>query len=600
MFIENFSKFVKYYGAGRKLKLFGLFLLSIVAGILEFMGIAFIYPFILLLITPEKIIHTKYYITFAHFLHINNVLLNTFILGFLIFFMFVLKNMFMIFSLYLQNKFINNWKLDINKKFMKYYLYSSYKNSLKDSPSKKIYNVMSLTTRVLEGFIFRGITLSTNTTIISIILVLLLIKFPIAAFITTIFVIFSMMLQGKYFKKKISAISEKLYEFSIINNNRIIENINNLKELKILSAENYFYDKYVSSQKELDELMFKNNFYNSVPPYIVEMLIILALFILAGIISLQNIQNTSGIIASYAIIAAAIFRIAPALNRIQTAINSMNANREFTKEMIKEYEKMDISIEPPMEFGIEFNDALSLENICFEYETNKPVIKNLNLTINKGEFVGIIGLSGAGKSTLVDIIMGLLPVDSGKIFIDDLELDSKNFNSMRKLIGYVPQQINILDASFKSNVAWGFDEKDIDEKKVVTALKNALLYDFVNGFEDGINSNVIVGSNGLSQGQKQRLAIARALYLRPKILILDEATSALDVETEHEITEMLTGLKGTKTIIAIAHRLSTLKNCDRLIYLKDGTVCDAGTFKELSDRHADFKKLVMLSNLDNS
>ena len=141
------------------------------------------------------------------------------------------------------------------------------------------------------------------------------------------------------------------------------------------------------------------------------------------------------------------------------------------------------------------------------------------------------------------------------------------------------------------------DEDNIDTAKVKEVLKKAQLYGFITGFPDGINAKAIFGSSGLSQGQKQRLAIARALYKNPEVLIFDEATSSLDVETESEITKMLQKLKGEKTIIAIAHRLSTLKGCDRLIYLKDGKIVDTGSFEELAQRHEDFEKLVKLSNL---
>ncbi|MFA7658458.1 MAG: ABC transporter ATP-binding protein [Candidatus Gastranaerophilaceae bacterium] len=597
MFIENFTKFIKYYGSGRKTKLFGFFMLSVIAGSFEFLGIALIYPFILLIIGPQSIIHTKYYLNFANFFHVSNVLVNAFILGLIVTLLFVAKNLFMILSLYLQNKFINNWKLAISKKFMHYYLFSPYKNTMETSASEKIYNLTFLITQTLDGFVFRVINLVTNVVIVAMILSLLVIKFPFAALVTGIFVVFSMLFQSRLLKKKIEKISQKLFKLSVSNNEKMMENINNLKEIKILSAENHFYNEYLTAQRDFNKIVFENNFYGGISPYIIEILVVLSLFLLAGFISLQKIGNTYWMVASYAIIVAAIFRIAPALNRIQSSVNAVNTSRDFVKTMVTEYEKKDFDFtEEKSDFKIKFKNGIKLKDICFSYG-KAPVIKALNLEINKGEFLGIIGLSGAGKSTLADIIMGLLPIDSGEIFVDKTKLNQSNFNSLRKLIGYVPQQVNILDGSFKRNVAWGVEEKEIDEKKIIEVLKKARIYDFVSGFEHGINSNVIVGSNGLSQGQKQRLAIARALYREPEILIFDEATSSLDVETEHEITQMLNKLKGEKTVIAIAHRLSTLKSCDRLIYLKEGKIVDAGSFKELSKKHADFENLVKLSNL---
>lgn len=530
----------------------------------------------------------------------GNVLGNAFVIGFLVVLVFLLKNFFMIFTVYLQNKFTNNWKLDLNKKFLEYYLFSSYKNSLKTSAAEKVYNLTSLTAQVVDGFVMRGINAMTNITIVAIILLFLIIKFPFAAIFTSAFIVFSMVLQSKVFKKIAGELSDKYFKTSVLMNNKIIENINNLKELKILSAEKHFYDDYMLIQREVAKFSTQVGFYNSIPPYIIEIFIVVSMLILAGIISAQNIQNTSGMIASYAIVVAAIFRIAPALNRIQTSINAMNSFRGFVKPMNEKYSDFEFTdFETKSAFNIEFKNELKLENVSFSYDGVKQVIDSLNMQIKKGEFVGIIGLSGAGKSTLADIIMGLLPVDSGYVFVDDFRLDESNFSALRKLIGYVPQQISIFETSFKRNVAWGLDDENIDDKKIVRALKKAQLWDFVKGFEKGINELAISPSKGLSQGQKQRLAIARALYRDPEILIFDEATSSLDVEVEHEITQMLNELKGVKTIVAIAHRLSTLKCCDRLIYLREGKVVDAGSFSELSARHADFEKLIRLSNLDN-
>lgn len=599
MRIQNFSKFVKYYGKGRKIKLFGFFLLSLIIGFFEFLGIALVYPFILLIIKPENVIHSKYYMDFAAFFHQENFLINAFIIGTLVAFLFIFKNLFMIWGIYLQTKFINNWKLAINKRFMQYFLFSSYKQSLKTSASEKFYKLNFLIGQSLDGFIFRIINLVTNVVIVGMILSLLFVKFPFAAVTTTIFISIAMIIHRKFFKEKTDEISRNFSKTALLNNDKTMEIINNLKELKILSAEEFFLNQYNNTQKEYNKILLENTFCCAIPPYIIEIFVVLALLILAGIISIQNIENTSWMIASYAVVVAAIFRIAPALNRIQTSLNAINSSREVVKIMISEYENSNFNeVEERVNSKIDFKNSISLKNIEFAY-SKTPIIKDLNLEIKKGEFVGIIGLSGAGKSTLADIIMGLLPVDKGEIFIDDIQLTSSNFAVLRKLVGYVPQQINILDGSFKRNVAWGIDEKDINEYRVVDVLKKAQIYDFVNGFKDGIDSKVIVGSSGLSQGQKQRLALARALYRNPDILILDEATSSLDVETEHEITKMLNELKGEKTIIAVAHRLSTLKSCDRLIYMKAGKIVDTGSFEELSKKHADFEKLIKLSKLDN-
>lgn len=598
MRIENFTKFINYYGKDYKFKLFVFFIISLVVGALEFTGIALIYPFILLIINPESIIYTKYYALLEQFTHSEEVIFNAFVIGVIVIAFFIAKNLCMVVNLYLQNKFLNNWKYAISKKIMHYYLFCPYKNSLETPPSEKLYNLTFLIANALDNFIFRVISMVTNAVIVSMILLLLFIKFPFAAFVTSLFVAFSLFIQNKLLKAKMQQISQKLIKVVPIYNEKIMENIVNIKEIKILSAENIFFDNFLHSQKDYNEIVFKNNFYNGISPYIIETLIVLSLFILAGIISVQAVENTSWMIASYAIVAAAIFRITPALNRIQSSLNAINAYRDVVKRMIEEYEKNNFDVvEEKSDAKVEFHDNIRLENISFAYK-KEPVIKDLSITIKKGEFIGIIGASGAGKSTLADIIMGLLPVDEGKIFVDEISFTQQNFSALRKLIGYVPQQINILDGSFKRNVAWG--SKDGEDERVIEVLKKAQLWEFVEKFDEGVNAKVIVGSAGLSQGQKQRLAIARALYRDADILILDEATSSLDVETEHAITQMLKSVKGEKTVIAIAHRLSTLKSCDRLVYLKNGQLVDTGTFDDLSKKHPDFDKLIKLSNLTDN
>lgn len=593
--LKNLVKFIKYYGKNRRLKIFGFFVISLIAGILEFAGIGLIYPFLMLVTSPQTVIEYKSYATIINFFHINHILTITALMGILIVLMFLSKNLLMILCIYLQNKFVINWKNDLNKMLMKFYLNAPYMQMFKTTNSEKIYNLTALTAQTLETFVMRSFVFFTNSIITLIILALLFIKFPAIALFTVIFVVASMVVLNKFFKHKTEVLAPQMLSFSLKNNNQVLENIKNLKEIRIFSAEKYFLDKFNKVQRENNNVIFKNTFYASIPPYLVEIILVISLIILAGLITLKNYGDSSKIIASYGLILGIVFRIAPSLNRIQVALNHMNSSKDLVKKMNDEYEQNHFDVVSNVtnnNDSLEFNEKIKFEDVSFGYRENVSVIKDCSFEIKKGEFVGIIGLSGAGKTTMADILMGLLPVNSGKITVDNEEITEKNINAFRNLTGYVPQEVNLLENSFKNNVAWGQDEKNIDDERVIESLKLAQLYDFVqeNG---GINSVI----RGLSQGQKQRLMIARGLYKNPEILIFDEATSSLDVETEHEITKMLTSLKGNKTLIAIAHRLSTLKECDKLIYLKDGVIVDVGTFKELENRHEDFKNLIKLSQI---
>lgn len=593
MFLENYKRFIKYYGQGRYLKLCIFSILSIIAGFLELIGIAMIYPFIMLIINPDLI--TKH----IPFLNIENTLLTGLIIGATVLLIFVLKNLYMIFVQYIQNKFVGDWKKDITAKFMEYYLYAPYKETMKISQSEKIYNLQTVCSIVIDSFVMRGLNFVTNIIIITMIILLLFIKFPLPATITLFFVTVTMYLQNKYFKQTTQQLAATMDYINKKYTTTLVENIMNIKELKILSAEKNFYDNFLKNQQSFQNINILQNFYNSIPPYIIETLIVLALLALAGIISFQNKSYNTSLIAYFAIIVAALFRIAPALNRIQSSIININATRDYVKKINKLFETCNLSTFTPQNHAgnsrFKFEQSIKFENVCFSYNDTKPVLKNITLEINKGDFIGIIGLSGAGKSTLADVLTGLLPVDSGKITIDNQEITQSNFSKFRHMLGYVPQEINILNRSIRENIAWGINE--IHDEQVIACLQAARIYDVIKELPDGIYTTIGMGNNNLSQGQKQRLAIARALYRNPEIIILDEATSSLDVQVENEITEMLKNISSTKTIIAIAHRLSTLKACNKLIYMVKGQIVDIGSFEELSQRYPDFANLVKLSSI---
>lgn len=604
MFAQNTSKFLKYYGKGKMLKFGIFFLMSLVSGFLELMGVALIYPFILVIISPNTVNNYKIYDWAQSFFPNINESSFALILGGIIFGLFIFKNIFMILILLYQTKFTTYWKRDIAKTMMKYYTFASYKDLMSISPEEKNFFIGTIIPYVIDGFIVRGLNIITNSIIILMIILFLLIKFPMAAIITSIFVIVSMSVQNKLFKKKVAEIASKIASIQSTYNKILLENIYNIKGIKILSAEEIFYNKYLSAENNLKKIQVNQTFYATIPPYIVEIFVVLSVLLLGLIISYKNGGDNTVLVASFAVIAAALFRIAPALNRIQSAIISINASRNFVRQAIKRWEVLNPeSIKDCIEdkvLPITFNNKIVLQNVSFSYVTNKPILKNINLTINKGDFIGIVGLSGAGKSTLADILMGLLPPDSGNILIDGNILNRNQYMALRKKIGYVAQEITVFDMSFMENVIWGSDGAP-DEKRVVKVLKDVKLYDFITqNYDSGINAKPFIGTTGLSQGQKQRLSIARALYRNPEIILLDEATSSLDVVCENEITDVLKELQGEKTIVAIAHRLSTLRSCNKLVYMKDGEIVDIGTFSELSAKYEDFKTIIKLSKIEDT
>jgi ABC-type multidrug transport system fused ATPase/permease subunit len=229
-------------------------------------------------------------------------------------------------------------------------------------------------------------------------------------------------------------------------------------------------------------------------------------------------------------------------------------------------------------------------NLDFKYEQSESlVLSNINLKIASGEAVGFVGQSGSGKSTLIDLMLGLLEPQSGSVLINGLSIEDVK-QSWQKTIGYIPQTIFLMDDSLRRNIAIGIADKEIDEVAITEALKSAQLEDFVASLPEGLDT--VVGERGvrLSGGQRQRIGIARALYHRPSVLVLDEATSSLDTETEHGVMQAVRALQGNKTVLIVAHRLSTVEYCDRLYRLDAGRIVDEGKFEDVMNRtqiHAD-------------
>jgi len=261
-----------------------------------------------------------------------------------------------------------------------------------------------------------------------------------------------------------------------------------------------------------------------------------------------------------------LYRMLPSVNRIMHSYNQIKFNKHSLEIVHSDifYEVEDIGDEE-----IEFKREIKLEHISFAYIENKYILKDINLTIKKGEKVAFVGESGSGKSTLVDIIIGLYRPNSGKIYIDNRELNLSNIKSWRKKIGYIPQSIYLFDGTVAQNVAMG---GEIDKEKMIRVLKQANIWDFLKEHHQGLDTFVGEGGVKLSGGQKQRVAIARALYFEPEVLVLDEATSALDSETESKIMEEIYRVSQDKTLIIIAHRLSTLQGCDKIYRLENGKI----------------------------
>ena len=354
------------------------------------------------------------------------------------------------------------------------------------------------------------------------------------------------------------------------------QSLGGIKELKVLNREESFVEEYDSFYAKYVRVLRLSRLMGVVPKYIIEMVSMTGLLLAVIIKIFWGQKDLIEFVPQLAVFAVAAFRLLPSVGRINEHLSTVlyaKPSVELIYNDLKEIEKPEIKSDTVDE-SWHFKDKLEAKKVTYAYPgSSENVIKDADFVIKRGTTVAFVGASGAGKTTMVDIILGLFIPQKGKILADGMNI-FKNLRTWQKEIGYIPQSIYLSDDTIERNVAFGVRKEDIDEEAVLRAVKQAQLFEFIDTLPDGLQT--YVGDRGvrLSGGQRQRIGIARALYHNPQILVLDEATSALDNDTEKAVMDAIDRLKGEKTIIVIAHRLSTVKDADAFFEVKDGKVCE--------------------------
>jgi ATP-binding cassette subfamily C protein len=372
------------------------------------------------------------------------------------------------------------------------------------------------------------------------------------------------------------------------------------KEIKLLGCEETFVAEYSRVRGANARLMRLNADFMQLPRVLIETLVVAGIvaIVVAALLAGSDRQQVT---ATLGVFAVAAFRLMPSANRLAMALGNIRMGEDTTRRVATAMRSS--AITPPAAAGpvapLPFAERITLDGLGFAYDPNRFALSGVSFTIGRGEAVGLIGPTGSGKSTLMDILLGLLPPKEGRILVDGVDI-ATDLRGWQANIGYVPQTICLIDDSVRRNVAFGLPDAEIDDARVWEALHLARIDGVVRALPKGLDTMLGEDGHSLSGGQRQRIGLARALYRDPPMLCMDEATSALDSETEHEITEALAGLQGRKTMLIIAHRLSTVKNCDRLVMMQDGRVHAAGTFADLLDREPAFRRTVQLGNVSGA
>jgi len=402
---------------------------------------------------------------------------------------------------------------------------------------------------------------------------------PIAAISTVSILVAGSLLYLKVTKPLIIAFGQQRQKIQAPLTRYLLQGFAGVKDIKVLGRSNEFLSQYERQNRLVQDTNLRYGILRSIAPMWTELLAMSGLTVVVWVMVWQN-RPPDRIIPLLGLFVIATWRFVPTVNTVVGLTNAIRYSRPAVESVYREFEYIK-SQQDVVKTKIVFNEKVEMRNLTFNYpNTIAPSLSDVNIVVRKGETVGFIGPSGAGKSTLVDVFLGLLPQTSGELLIDGVEMQKYNLE-WQSTIGYVSQAIYLTDDTVRRNVAFGIAEKDIDEVALERALKSAQLWDFVDGLPN--KTDTIVGERGVrvSGGQRQRIGIARALYHEPQVLVLDEATSSLDIETETEVMSAIRALQGFKTILIVAHRLSTVQHCDRLYRIENAQIVAEGAFKEL-------------------
>lgn len=554
-----------------------VFMLSIVYAVLETFGVSVIFPLLQAFLDPDKLMQNKYVGVLVDLFGLQSYRDVIFLVCMAIIAIYVFKNAFGIFFVWVSNKYACKVHRELSVQIMKAYMRQGYSFFTENSSARLLNGLGEDVSSVYNIINFTFLLLSKAFTILGTAAIIIIVT-PSMSLVLMILVVLCFIVIELLFRKSMAKYGRLARECNWKAYQASLEAIQGSKEVLVTNRQEYFVNQYRKCRIGSDKATIKNAIGTNAPTYIIEAVCVTGLMALIAVRVLHE-ADVAEMVSQLSVIAVAAFRILPSLGAVLSYVNSiiyhipsLAASYE-TIDLVRkldEKEKSEKKIADEELAQINFTDELALSHITFQYpRRDNKVLDDLSLCIKKGTSVAFIGASGAGKTTLADIILNLFEPQQGEITMDGYNIRQLK-GQWNKIVGYVPQSVYLTDASIRRNIAFGVEEAEIDDNKVWKALEMAQLKPFVEGLSEQLDT--VVGEWGIqfSGGQRQRVAIARALYGEPDILILDEATAALDNETETAVMESIDALQGIKTLIIVAHRLTTIRNCDEIYEIKDG------------------------------
>jgi len=489
---------------------------------------------------------------------------------------YAIKALFLVLLTWVQMKFVFGVQANLSQKLFESYLKQPYTFHLQRNSAQLIRNVVTETNLFTHTGLKSVMIFITEVLVLLGVSILLVFVEPIGTLIVVSVLGLAMWVFYMYTRGYLLRWGEARQHHEGMRIQYLQEGLGGSKEVKLLGQEDNFISQYQVHNSGSARVGQYKSVMQVLPRIWLELLAVFGLVILVLAMIWQG-KSLGAVLPTLGLFAAAAFRLIPSANRIISAVQGVRFAVPVVETLFTEYQQIDKNTQLHRKTKLQFDNSICIENLSYTYpDTNSPALSGVDVVIESGESVGLIGGSGAGKSTLVDIILGLLSPTSGAVKVDGVDIKN-NTRGWQDQIGYVPQSIFLTDDSLRRNIAFGIPSGLINEDAIKRAISAAQLEEFVAKLPEGLDT--IVGERGvrISGGQRQRIGIARALYNDPKILVLDEATSSLDMETERGVMDAVNALHGDKTLIIVAHRLTTVEHCDRLYRLDLGRVIGEGT-----------------------
>lgn len=558
-----------------------LVFMMLLGGIMESLSVSLILPLITA-VMDTKTWNGKWYAQLlCSIFNISDQRQYVSVLLILLIIVFVLKNVYLIVEYRIQYNFIGKCRYDMQAGLIHSYIRKPYTFYLSANFGEIIRIINS---DVTEAFnLLTGVLLFYTEIIVSIVLgITIIVMSPMMAFGIIIILLVELLVIAVIIKPVMQRTGEGQRNESALSNKWLLQSLNGIKSIKVANKEDYFEDNFKEHARKSVRLAAKYQTLYNLPRLLIEAFTVAGVLFIMLILVLNGMDLASLVPQLSAFVIAAI-RLLPSVNRISTSINQVPFYEGGLDNIIRVIKDEDVleSSSSEIEFAgwknqtfrnFTFNENIAFKDVSFSYPQNdKRILDYTRFKIHAGESVGIIGSSGSGKTTTVDIMLGLLSPSSGSVSVDGDDIND-NLPAWLSHLAYIPQSIFLMDDTIRANVAFGIDRSKMSDEKVWESLREAQLEDFVRGLPEGIDTTIGEQGVRLSGGQRQRIGIARALYNDPEILFFDEATSALDNETEKAIMESIENLKGRKTLVIIAHRLTTIENCDVVYKVENGKI----------------------------